>query len=128
MNNYKIIDEFYNITMNNAYATNKNTINNYKILCRKDIGLKTKKTKETNVQTQPVVANIPAPNNTQIAPEINYSTQPEPVMEATENIQTPPRPQTVARPSQARPGAVRPATRPVTRPVTRPSSSGEQKK
>lgn len=133
VNNYKIIDEFYNIALNGAYAINKNITNNYKILCRKDIGLKTKKINNSNIQSQPVIANIPTP----VQPEINYTPVQESVnAEPTESIPTQQKPTpttvrpaqvrpTATRPTQARPSGVRPATRPT---QSRVPSSEDQKK
>ena len=45
VSNPLVVQEFYNIAMNTNYNVSKTTLDNYKLMCRKDIGLKAKNIK-----------------------------------------------------------------------------------
>lgn len=74
-----VANEFHKITISRQSALDMNTLNNFKLLCRKDIGLKVKKSDFSPVSAQPRQYSNeeynPAPANTQSFQTVNTATK-----------------------------------------------------
>lgn len=119
LTNPQLVQAFYNIALNGNYAISSEVISTYKILCRKDIGLKVKNlSAESLSNVQPIVA--PA---TPQQPQTNDQAEPDKFVEKVEPVETITEPE--SKPVQPQPRQIqpKPAVRPATRPVVRPAQS-----
>ncbi len=108
----RVADEFYNIAVDNTIATNDAMIAQFKLACRQDIGLKTKKAMTVKRLDRPVTPNYETSNLSQVIPAnpvINTPVMPQPT--------TPVRPNPTANPTPVRP---RPTPAPQSNAPTRP--------
>lgn len=101
--NVKLANEFYTMAIDRNGAIDSDKVTEYKLLCRKDIGLSVKKSSLINNEAVPTAT-------------INYQSQ-QPVQEQPAPAQRPVQPaQRPVQPTQQRPA--QPAQRPVARPAT----------
>lgn len=124
VNNEKIAEEFYKIAIDFSFAVSLQRINEFKIKCRKDIGLKTRKS-ENSDSIEMIKPLVQQPE------ELKQSQQPtaptKQVEQIDEDQQIKPASQSAVRPSTQRPQA-RPMAQQQARPTTQSPQSSVTRK